>query len=219
MIAWDDYCLWTHETAMRKVPRGPERVEVGAAAVDDREVAELLEIWGLGLGGELLELIAEIDEFEDPLHECRDDPHRRRAVVVEECGDLAYYLARLYVDTGNERHAVESPSPATIQLVAKHVGRVVETIKKALRKEGRPGVVRLTLSQTEQFWDSPDAPKVGDHIRGRREDFGVLLDQAIGAVEGWLVENGSSLSEVCEANQVKLKRRLADGTLVERRTR
>lgn len=207
-ITWADYCTWTHETAMRKVPRGPERVEVGAQAVDDREVAELIEIWALGLGGEFMEMLAEL-----PTTDLGSGLILNRDEAKVECGDVLYYLARMFVDTGNEASAVdmadieEQFGQATLLDVAKHIGRVVECVKKALRKEGREGIVRLTLLSTTFKSSAPP------WLPGRREEIGGLLRLALAAMSGWLEDNHSSLSEICIMNQAKLMARKAAGTI------
>ena len=199
---WKAYCDWTHETAMRRSERG----------TDDREKSELLEIWSLGVGGEFLEFVAEVEDWADPLR-----GHRRQTgshPVLAEAGDCVYYLARLYVDCGCERRSTVWTFGNDLGSMARHVGRVVECVKKALRKEGRLGLLRLAISDREEVVRGMDAGEpVYDGTVGRREEFNGILDLALGSIESWLVAHGSTLAEVCEINRKKLERRRAEGTI------
>ena len=202
-ISWSDYVSWTHETAMRRADKDTE----------PRELAELLIIWGLGLGGEFAEFMVEMLGVTQGT--ARDFVNQDfSAKAREEAGDVLWYLARLYQDTGNALHEASAPRLATLREVASAVKDVVECLKKALRKEGRAGLIRLTISESEQqkiYDPSIKMEKIG--LSGRREEFGVLLDRALSTFEAWLVARGSSLSEVCELNQEKLRARKAEGTI------
>lgn len=208
-FTWESYCTWTHETAVKR----------RSGQADDREVAELLEIWFLGVGGEFCEFLVPhllYQEQEASLW-ARDDGAGRTLLADrgEELGDLVYYLARLYVDTGNVRAAVPpqlGDEDGKLSSVARHVGNVVECGKKALRKHGRPGVALLTVPETLFRGFDPQCPNLAG-ASGRREEFGKLLDLALRAIERWLHREGLKLEEVCLANRKKLERRRAEGTI------
>lgn len=197
VFSWEGYVAWTHETAMRRVPRdAAEELLIGRA--DDRERAELMEIWGLGLGGEFLEFLVEAVDEDD------EGPFVERSFSEkgkEEVGDCVYYLARLYADCGHVKSdAWWGREFLEFKDVVRRVKDVVEAVKKALRREGRQGLVRLTVPESSG---------------GRRGEFGVLLDEALAGLEGMIEEFGSSLAEVCEVNRAKLERRRAEGTVGE----
>ncbi len=194
VIDWKSYCTWTHETAMRR----------SIAGTDDREKAELMEIWGLGLGGEFLEFLDEQVEEDGPWFSSREEITDRG---MEEIGDCVYYLARLYVDTGNVLGDDPFERSTGFRDVVRSVKDVVETIKKALRKEGRSGLIRLTIGKGEC---SLTALQAG---YPRREEFGILLDRAWWSINYMLGEMGNNFGEVMDANVAKLNKRRAEGTI------
>lgn len=206
MIDWKSYCRWAHESGTRKV--GPD--------TSGSERAALFKIWSLGVGGEFLEFLLESfsDEDSDLLRAGLD--HAQRL----EGGDYVFYLGRMYVDTGNERR--EDPFKtrvATIKDVIRGAKDLVECAKKAYRSEGDQGLVRLSIPECEFqkvrhiMPGNPPWMDIPGTLRGRREEFGVLLDRALSAFESWIVTHGSSLSEVCELNIEKLVKRRKEGLI------
>lgn len=238
IFSFADYATWTHETAVRRVE----------GRTDDRERAELMEIWGLGVGGEFLEMLASMEEW--PASWASPIQIRPGRDTWEEAGDVIYYLARLYVDTGNHdrlrdvRYAADcfsprewSEDPMRLPELAKHVGRVVETIKKALRKHGRPGLVALgkhpddacgfdvgggSVCMRRDHHEHETIKRMEDGVvirgvttwlPGRREEFGGILDLALAALTSWFERHGTTLEAVCEVNRKKLEARRAAGTI------
>ena len=195
-ITWDQYCRWAHESGTRKA--GPDTPE--------SERAALFHIWAHGLAGEFLEMMLE-DEQDGTVV-----PGQK---LILEMGDVVFYLARMYVDTGNAfrgRQQHFHPFAVCWNDVVRGVKDIVECVKKAFRAEGDKGLVRLCVSETEQFYALDPAKDKAAHM-GRREEFGVLLDRALSAFEAWLVERGTTLSAVCEANVEKLVKRRKEGLI------
>lgn len=233
--------------------------EATAATVHraERGDAELIEIWALGLGGEFLEMLASMEEI--PMF-LASMVHGHRMVesvspgkdTWEEAGDVTWYLARLYVQTGSEerlkytRYALAFPlrswqaDPMKLPELSRHVGRVVETVKKALRKEGRPGVEALTRDgreacghasggsvcmrrdrheheSTTRLEDGVVVRGVVRFLPGRREEFGGMLDLALAALTYWFDRHGTTLEAVCEGNRRKLEARKAAHEIAERK--
>lgn len=197
-ISWNDYVRWAHESGNRKT--GPDTPEAERAA--------LFKIWSLGLGEELLEFIAEVSDWSDPLYSRSSNGAGSRVVVLREVGDALFYLARMYRDTGNERRPTDRAFDGSLRSMAKHVGAVVGCAKKAYRAEGDKGLVRLSFFEAEVHYATEKGV-----FKGRRAEFGRLLDLALDAIETWLVEQGSSLSEACELNVEKLVKRRQEGLI------
>lgn len=231
-FSWEDYVAWTDWTAMRR--SNP------SVAGPDLDLFDRLVIWGFGLGGEMLELLAEIEDPGDPFdrhfpmnwdapiteHERFRQRRAAREKVVEEAGDCVWYVARIYKDTGNVRErdlrkilAVDLVGPEgtpPLRTMCRHVGRLVETMKKAFRRNGRRGLEALARPDVSR---DPLEGSCGCGLPGRREEIGGLLDLALASIEGWLEANGSNLAEVCEANRRKLEKRRAEGTIGKEGTR
>ncbi len=206
MITWIDYVRWAHESGTRK--SGP--------GVPDHERAALMKIWGFGLGGEALEFLTEVLGYDEPIpgySDCDLVVEHITAKAKLEAGDCFFYLARMYRDTGNERRESRADGEPSLKRVVKHVGDVVECMKKAFRSEGDAGLLRLCWPECDVFCDAALGSEKPRYLYGRREEFGVLLDCAIGAFEAWLVARGSSLSEVCELNVEKLVKRRKEGLI------
>lgn len=223
-LFWSDYCRWAHESGTRK--SGP--------GVPDAERAALMHIWGLGLGGEALEFLTEVLDWNETVPGSVmgsvNDVVRTGVSpkALLENGDILFYIARLYVDTGNERRCgVEAGQPPSLRNVCRHLGAVVECMKKAFRSEGESGLLRFCRHEGDVCGHRGVEDSVccrrDEHPHGsedswvwrpgRREEFGVLLDAALGAIEAWLVSRGSSLSAACEANVEKLVARRKAGLI------
>jgi hypothetical protein len=112
---WNDYQLWTIETA----------IYPGAG----KGAPEAIRYCALGLGGEMFE-VADKLELGD------------RDGLLAELGDVAYYLARLFgeLDVPARDTATEAQ---TFHYAAGRIGRVLEMVKKADRKGGDAGVAAL----------------------------------------------------------------------------
>lgn len=198
-LSWSDYVTWAHESGTRKA--GPDTPE--------HERAALFKIWSLGLGEELLEFVAEVDDWSDPLYVRRGNisVSSRRTVVLLELGDCLFYLARMYRDTGNDFDA--ALEFGTLASMARNISKVVGCCKKAYRAEGDRGLLRLGLSEDGFVFVHGSSEKKS----GRRAEFGRLLDRSLGSIEAWLIAHGSSLSEACELNVDKLVKRRKEGLI------
>jgi hypothetical protein len=219
MKTWTDYVAWVEKTAQRR----------WSGTEDDK--AELLEIWGLGVGEELLEMLAEIDDFSDPLwahiqpygnQRVEEEKKAQRKRVLDEASDYVYYLARIYLDTGNARRTyMTTDAGNTLRDVCKHACRLVGTIKKTLRANGREGVSALTAPSSQIFHriERLGSGKENVHLPGRREEIRSLLDLALSSFERWLLANDSSLGEVTAASVAKIEKKIADGKFDQVRSR
>lgn len=154
---WDDYQLWTVETAMYPGAGtgGPEAIVYCA----------------LGLSGELFELGGAIYQVQ------REDTPEARVALLAELGDCVYYLARLYAECLLRRQDSKEGTHAGYLTLAGVAAFVPETVKKCLRRGGPEEVAKLVGDAV--FRGRLDA--VYESLCVHAKDFGWTMEQVTDA--------------------------------------
>jgi hypothetical protein len=178
-FSWDQYVAWSRRTSVGRR--------------ENRPLEELLVIWFMGVGEEFAELLEPGDTLDRLKFQNLGIPNQVTGTLIEEAGDLLWYLARIWDDcsVGSQEWTVRQG--VTLSQLAREVADVAGLGKKAYRKRGYAGLLELTL--------------------GRREEVRGLLLALLGSLQGWLENRGVSLDECLAANWRKLERRRAEGTV------